>query len=104
MYDDVNNEWPIQIFDKGVEKEFIAPADYADFRFRTRTGDLLVPHVEAREPLREELAHFVDCIKHGKRPLTDGYHALEVLSVIESMSQSMAEKGRFDGSKSGRGF
>jgi predicted dehydrogenase len=94
VYDDADGEKPIQLFDKGVEKEFVAPSDFSEFRYKLRSGDLLIPRVETKEPLKEELAHFVDCINNKRRPLTDGYHALEVISVLEAMSSSLKNKGR----------
>jgi predicted dehydrogenase len=44
--------------------------------------------------LREELVHFVDCINNKRKPLTDGYHALEVISVLEAMSYSLQSGGK----------
>ena len=35
------------------------------------------------EPLRNEIEHFVDCIKNAKIPLTDIDHALGVIKNIE---------------------
>jgi len=35
------------------------------------------------EPLRNEIEHFVDCIKNAKTPLTNIDHALGVIENIE---------------------
>lgn len=40
--------------------------------------------LEEREPLKDELAHFLDCIVTRKAPLTDGEEGLRVLRVLES--------------------
>ena len=44
--------------------------------------------IEKAEPLKLELAHFIDCVRHDKRPLAsgeEGKHALEVaLAAVES--------------------
>ncbi len=45
-----------------------------------------VPSVSAREPLRNELEHFVDCIRTGKTPLTDIAHGLRVTEWLEHIS------------------
>jgi predicted dehydrogenase len=50
-------------------------------------------HVEQREPLREECAHFLDAIADGKSPRTDSIEALRVLSLLEAASRSQ-ETGR----------
>ena len=39
-----------------------------------------------------EFAHFADCIKHDKQPLTDGTEGLNDLKVIEALYQSAAEQ------------
>ena len=45
--------------------------------------------VAQREPLREECAHFLDCIASGTRPRTDAAEGLRVLSVLESASRAI---------------
>lgn len=35
------------------------------------------------QPLAEEHRHFYDCIRHNRKPLTDGVHALDVLTILE---------------------
>lgn len=45
--------------------------------------------VEQREPLREECAHFLDCIANGKKPRTDAAEGLRVLAVLESASRAI---------------
>ena len=45
--------------------------------------------VEAAEPLRLECEHFLDCIRHGTRPRTDGYEGLRVLSVLARSSAAL---------------
>jgi UDP-2-acetamido-3-amino-2,3-dideoxy-glucuronate N-acetyltransferase len=42
-----------------------------------------------KEPLTEEIKHFLDCIKQNKKPLTDGREGLKVLKVLQSCQQSL---------------
>ena len=46
------------------------------------------------EPLREECMHFLECVRDGKTPLTDGESALRVLQVLEACSESLHNKGQ----------
>jgi UDP-N-acetylglucosamine 3-dehydrogenase len=39
------------------------------------------PKVEKEEPLKKELAHFVDCVAHNKEPLVNGEEGLKTLEV-----------------------
>ncbi|HAF70306.1 MAG: Oxidoreductase domain protein [Acetothermia bacterium 64_32] len=41
------------------------------------------------EPLKLELEHFVECIREGKTPLSDGKSALAVLEVLEEASRQL---------------
>jgi UDP-2-acetamido-3-amino-2,3-dideoxy-glucuronate N-acetyltransferase len=47
-----------------------------------------------REPLQEECAHFVDCVRRRVRPLTDGENGLRVLRVLSAGQRSLDEDGR----------
>jgi UDP-2-acetamido-3-amino-2,3-dideoxy-glucuronate N-acetyltransferase len=44
--------------------------------------------IEEREPLKEELRHFIDCVLNKKRPRTDGYEGLKVLRILEAAEES----------------
>lgn len=52
----------------------------------------VVPIAKA-EPLKEECKHFLECIRDGKAPLTDGESGLRVLQVLDSCEQSLRRKG-----------
>lgn len=36
----------------------------------------------------QEIAHFIDCILHNKKPLTDGNYGLKILNIVEIMYKS----------------
>lgn len=94
VYDDMDPIRHIQIFDKGVEKkraEYVH--DYADFKTRLRAGDLVIPNVHLVEPLSVEIGDFIDCVRNGTMPLTDGRHGLEVTCVLEALTRSMQNGG-----------
>jgi len=46
--------------------------------------------VEAGEPLKLELQHFLECVERRKRPLTDGYEGLRVLRILEIAEKSLS--------------
>jgi UDP-2-acetamido-3-amino-2,3-dideoxy-glucuronate N-acetyltransferase len=45
--------------------------------------------VAEKEPLREECLHFLDCIRTGARPRTDGREGVRVLKVLERASEAL---------------
>ena len=56
--------------------------------------EAVVVDYEKTEPLREECAHFLQCVADGKTPLTDGREGLAVLEVLAACQQSMANDGQ----------
>lgn len=94
VYDDMNSDAHIRIYDKRAEAEHQSGnVDFADFTTRLRAGDLVVPNIRLVEPLKVEIAHFVECIVGGKTPRTDAVHGAEVVAVLEAASRSMADGG-----------
>lgn len=45
--------------------------------------------LEPSEPLKDESAHFLDCILENKTPLTDGEESLKVLAVLSAAETSI---------------
>jgi len=58
--------------------------------FSNRSEPVYVPVVEA-EPLREECQHFIDCVKTGATPRTDGREGVRVLSVLAKATAALKE-------------
>jgi hypothetical protein len=45
------------------------------------------------EPLGNQARHFLECVRTGDRPLTDGPAGLDVVSVMEAIDRSLAAGG-----------
>ncbi|MEW6599733.1 MAG: Gfo/Idh/MocA family oxidoreductase [Nitrospirota bacterium] len=56
-------------------------------------ADYYTVEIDKKEPLREELRHFADCVLNRTRPLTDGMEGLRVLKILERAEESMSGKG-----------
>jgi len=91
-FDDVNTQEPIRLFNRGVLQDKIYD-DFGHFQMVLRDGDINIPHVALDEPLRQECLHFLDCVRNGKRPLTDGRHGTEVVRVLAALDTSLKRKG-----------
>jgi UDP-2-acetamido-3-amino-2,3-dideoxy-glucuronate N-acetyltransferase len=50
--------------------------------------------LEKKEPLREECAHFLECIENNLEPRTGGEEALRVLKVLQACQKSLEQEGR----------
>jgi len=47
--------------------------------------------LEAKEPLKEECKHFLDCIKHKRQPRTDGFEGVKVLHILNACQKALEE-------------
>jgi predicted dehydrogenase len=92
VYDDTAPQEKIRIYDKGVTKQKYYDT-YGDFQFSYRYGDIQIPRIEEKEPLFCECEHFVNCMKNGETPNTDGNNGLRVVSVLEAANYSMRRGG-----------
>ncbi len=85
IYDDANTAEPVKLYKRVFNVEF-----QEDNWFLThRIGDIYVPHIEGKEPLRLEMEHFIQCIKYGRTPLTNGEEAYKVIKAIELIEKSV---------------
>jgi predicted dehydrogenase len=90
VYDDVDTEARLRIYDKGVYRH---GSEYGEFQLKVHSGDINIPKIEMSEPLRNECAHFVECVREGKRPRTDGENGLRVVRVLEAAQESLEKNG-----------
>lgn len=92
VYDDVDMNRKVQIFDKGVVHQD-TPASFGEFQLTIREGDILIPRIHTTEPIKAEVGHFIDCIQTGKTPISDGVNGWEVVKVLEAADQSIDQHG-----------
>jgi len=92
VYDDVESEGKVKVYDKGVLKMGDSQI-FGEFQYRLHSGDINIPRIDMSEPLRNECAHFIECIREGKRPRTDGENGLRVVKVLEAAQRSLEEHG-----------
>ncbi len=92
VYNDNEPLEKIKIYDKRVE----VPPHYdtfAEFQYSYHYGDAFIPYLKQVEPLKVECQHFLDCIKKGSRPETNGLDGLRVVQILEAASKSLKNEG-----------
>jgi predicted dehydrogenase len=92
VYDDVAQQEKLRVFDARVER----PPHYdtfAEFHYAYHYGDMYVPYIKQEEPLKAECQHFVECIRQGNTPLTNGQNGLAVVQILEATSRSLKHGG-----------
>jgi predicted dehydrogenase len=52
--------------------------------------DILKPRLDNVDPLQQELAHFVNCVKTGRKPLVSGEHGRDALELALEILKNMA--------------
>jgi len=92
VYDDTALQEKIRIYDRGVT---VRPYydNYGEFQYAYRYGDIHIPRIEEVEPIKQECQHFVDCIRTGATPATDGLNGLRVVAVLEAAQKSLRSGG-----------
>lgn len=93
VYDDLEPDEKIKIYDKGVDKP-----PYSDtmeqFRLSYRYGEVNSPRVPGDEPLHVECAHFIDCVRTGKQPRSSGEVGLKIVRILEKAQASLLNGGQ----------
>lgn len=87
-FDDMAAERKLTVFDKGFDPDRDSAGDYV-----ARSGEVRSPQVGAEEPLRIELEHFVECVREGRRPRSDGAGGVRVVMVLEALQRSLEDGG-----------
>lgn len=89
VYDDLQEFEKIKIFDKRVDPQVVPNESRIAYHY----GDMWTPYVPPLEPLKIECTHFIECIKTGNTPLTDGRAGLELVRILTLASESMYNNG-----------
>jgi predicted dehydrogenase len=91
-FDDMAIEGKITVYDKGFDE---APQGYGEWV--TRSGDTYSPRLPNVEPLRVECQEFLDAIRAGRAPRSDGASGLRVVRVLEQLENSLQASKRAHG-------
>ncbi|HEV8228909.1 MAG TPA: Gfo/Idh/MocA family oxidoreductase [Candidatus Limnocylindria bacterium] len=88
LYDDMQSVEKVKVYDHGVGE-----LSGEELRRSYRAGDIVSPHVAITEALQVEMRHFIDCVRTGARPLSDGEAGLRVVRVLDAGMRSLRSGG-----------
>jgi len=91
VWNDLEADEKIKIYDRGVQ--ITNRQGLYDLLVNYRSGDMWAPQLEQVEALRQELAHFVDCISNDQPPMNDGNAGLRVVKMLEAANESLRRRG-----------
>ena len=93
VYDDLEASEKVKVYDKGLQL-----GEQGDARYEVlvgyRAGDMWAPQIDIKEALQTEAVHFLDCITHQRRSLTDGEAGLRIVRILEAATRSMSHRGQ----------
>ena len=88
VYDDGHPAEKVKIYDHGV-----AELSADELRRSYRSGDIHSPRVAITEALQLEVRHFIDCVRDGSTPRSDGPAGVRVVRVLEAGMRSLRSNG-----------
>ena len=88
-FDDMEIERKVTVYDKGFDQDFSSYGEYI-----ARSGDIWSPRISNEEPLRIECRQFVESVRDGRPPRSDGESGLRVVRVLEALQQSLEGSSR----------
>jgi predicted dehydrogenase len=92
-YEDTSSDESVRIYDRGLDVSKEAPATFGEYRMTYRSGDIVVPRIDAGEPLGLELADFAHSIRTGEEPRSNSRLGLEIVRALEAAHASMERAG-----------
>ena len=91
VWNDMDLNEPVRIYHKSVDVE--RDSGYVDtfgaFRMLVRSGDVVIPKIDAGQPLDAECQHFLDCLEGKATPINDGTVGLQCVRALAAAEKSM---------------
>ena len=87
---DMEMERKLTIYDKGFDPH---QSSFGDREYVSRAAGIYSPALSSIEPLRIECEHFIDCVREGTSPRSDGASGARVVQVLEALQASLDAGG-----------
>lgn len=100
VWDDMNLDKPVQIYDKKVTIETDQQPNnavvdtFVGFRASIHEGDTFIPKIGLNEPLAAECKAFLKAIRDPSTSLSNGEHGKLVVQALAATDLSLQERGR----------
>ena len=73
--------------------EFTPPESFGEHQLSYRSGDIVIPRIDAHEPLGLELEDFARAIRTGSTPRSNAHLGLQIVSALEAAESSLRRRG-----------
>lgn len=93
VWDDLNSTEPVRVYDKGLAEEPYYNS-FGEFKTVLRDQDVLIPKINAAEPLKIQNENFLKKIISGDTSVGDAESGLRVMQCLIAANQSLAQEGK----------
>jgi predicted dehydrogenase len=91
VYDDTASDEPVRVYDRGMD--FSVPTNFGEYQLTYRSGDVVIPRIDAWEPLGLELQDFAHSIRTGGEPRSNAALGLQIVTALEAAETSLRRDG-----------
>lgn len=91
VWDDLESDEKIKIYDRGVE--FKNGEGIHKLLVSYRSGDMHAPNISNTEALHLEAEYFVECLEKNREPFNNGEAGLKVVRMLEATDKSLRNSG-----------
>ncbi|HEX7117807.1 MAG TPA: Gfo/Idh/MocA family oxidoreductase [Longimicrobiales bacterium] len=93
VFDDMQPQEKVRIYDKGVDRRPGEAAPYASYGelLSLREGDIVIPRIPEREPLAIECEAFLKSVLTGIPPRSDAQDGVRVVRVLAAAQAKLAD-------------
>ncbi|MEM2963199.1 MAG: Gfo/Idh/MocA family oxidoreductase [Candidatus Anstonellales archaeon] len=82
-------KFEVEVFEQGIYPEYDS---FGKYRLIKHEGKKLTFKVDAKEPLRLELEHFLECAKTNSEPITNGQLGADIVKICEAAIEAGKRK------------
>jgi predicted dehydrogenase len=94
VFDDLNSQERVRIYEKGVSVGETHAGSFGEFKLLMRDGDIISPKIELNEPLKRQIADFVEAVRGHRKPVSDALTGTHVVQTLKAIDASIQERGR----------
>ena len=89
VFDDLSVSEPVRVFHKGIIAQAEENANFGEFKYLLRDGDIVSPRIPAQEPLRILCEEFLDAVRTRRNGASDGAFGRDVVEVLERIQAAL---------------
>jgi predicted dehydrogenase len=93
IWDDMNLQEPIRIYNRGIGHDHTEDIDFAQYISSIGDGDIHIPKIPHGEPLKNECQSFIDYCQGKGEALSDGKNGLDVVKTMHAIEKSIEQHG-----------